>query len=121
MGQIVLQTKQTTVNGEERIQTSRVSYSTISSDLICARVAQTANIKVTTVKNALLGIKEAVRYFVLNGHSVNLGPLGIISVSVSADSVAQAKQVNRNLLRGLTYSYRPSTQIKEELANIKFS
>ena len=36
MGQIILKTKQTNVNGEERITTSRVSYSTISSDLICA-------------------------------------------------------------------------------------
>lgn len=33
MGQIILKTKQTNVNGEERITTSRISYSTISSDL----------------------------------------------------------------------------------------
>ena len=121
MGNIVLQTQSRNVNGEERLTTSRVNYSTIGSDLICARVAQTANIKVTTVKSALLGIKEAVRYFVLNGHSVNLGPLGIIGVSVSADTVAKASQVHRNLIRGINYSYRPSTEIKGHLANIKFS
>ena len=121
MGNIVLQTTSRNVNGEERLTTNRVNYSTIGSDLICARIAQTANIKVTTVKSALLGIKEAVRYFVLNGHSVNLGPFGIIGVAISADTVAKASQVNRNLIRGINYSYRPSTEIKSHLANIKFS
>lgn len=80
MGKIVLKTQNRVVAGQERITTSKVNYSTIGSDLICARVAQTANIKVTTVKSALLGIKEAVRYFVCNGHSVNLGPMGIQDV-----------------------------------------
>ena len=80
MGKIVLKTQNRVVAGQERITTSKVNYSTIGSDLICARVAQTANIKVTTVKSAILGIKEAVRYFVCNGHSVNLGPMGIQDV-----------------------------------------
>ena len=48
MGNIVLQTQSRNVNGEERLTTSRVNYSTIGSDLICARIAQTSNIKVTT-------------------------------------------------------------------------
>lgn len=121
MGNIVLKTETRNVNGEEKLTTTRVNYSTIGSDLICARIAQTANIKVTTVKSALLGIKEAVRYFVLNGHSVNLGPLGIIGVAVSADTVAKASQVHRDLIRGISYSYRPSTEIKSHLANIKFN
>ena len=48
MGNIVLQTQSRNVNGQERLTTSRVNYSTIGSDLICARIAQTSNIKVTT-------------------------------------------------------------------------
>ena len=89
MGKIVLKTQNRVVAGQERITTSKVNYSTIGSDLIYARVAQTANIKVTTVKSALLGIKEAVRYFVCNGHSVNLGPMGI-------QDVKQEKVVKKN-------------------------
>ena len=55
MGNIVLITEPRNVNGEEKLTTTRVNYSTIGSDLICARIAQTANIKVTTGKSALLG------------------------------------------------------------------
>lgn len=121
MGKIVLKTQNRVVAGQERITTSKVNYSTIGSDLICARVAQTANIKVTTVKSALLGIKEAVRYFVCNGHSVNLGPMGILSLSIQADSVAQAQQVRYANVSKLSLVYRPSTQIKAHLAEISFS
>lgn len=52
MGKIVLTTQSRNVNGEQRIVTRKVNYSTIGSDLICARVAQTSNIKVSEQEEA---------------------------------------------------------------------
>ncbi len=121
MGEINLKTQgQQTIDGYALVTRSQ-RYSTIGSDLICARVAQNSNIKQTTVRNALLGIKEAVRYFVLNGHSVNLGKFGIISLSVSAQSVPQASQVSRDLIRNVSLKYNASTTVKEALQNISFT
>ncbi len=78
------------VAGEQRLVTSAERYSTIGTDLIVARVAQTAGIKEATVRSAILGAKEAVRYFVMNGHSVNLGHFGNIRLSARLPAGRQA-------------------------------
>lgn len=78
MGIIRLSSKIQKVLTNDRMVTRNVRYSTIGSDLIIARCAQVANVKPATVRSGILGLKEAVRYFVVNGHHVNLGKLGIL-------------------------------------------
>ena len=78
MGIIRLSSKIQKVLTNNRMVTRNVRYSTIGSDLIIARCAQVANVKPATVRSGILGLKEAVRYFVVNGHHVNLGKLGIL-------------------------------------------
>lgn len=121
MGEIKLQTATRASFGAVRAVTSQIRYSTIPSDLLIARVAQTANIKESTAKAAILGFKEAIRYFVMNGHSVNLGKFGYLKAGVQAQSVAQAKQVSAELIKGVKVAYTPSKEIKAELASINFT
>lgn len=78
MGIIRLSSKIQKVLTNDRMVTRNVRYSTIGSDLIIARCSQVANVKPATVRSGILGLKEAVRYFVVNGHHVNLGKLGIL-------------------------------------------
>lgn len=121
MGEIKLKTGVRNVFGKPSIVTSKKTYSTIPSGLIIARISQTANIKPNTAKAAMLGIKEAIRYFVMNGHSVNLGALGYLKLGVNAGAVAQSKQVTADLVKKVTITYRPSQEIRTELANVKLS
>lgn len=121
MGEIKLKVSTRNVLGKPCIVTEKKTYSSIPSQMLIARVAQTANIKTNTAKAALLGIKEAVRYFVMNGHSVNLGQLGFLKLGVSAGSVARKEQVSADLIRKVTISYQPSKAVKQELANVKLS
>ncbi|GEM_PF-3467341 len=133
MGQINLKQSVRKVAGEQRLVTTAERYSTIGSDLIVARVAQTAGIKEATVRSAILGIKEAtvrsailgikeaVRYFVMNGHSVNLGDFGNIRLSAQGKAVAQKSQVSRYLLSGIVLRYAPSVKVKNALASINFN
>lgn len=128
MGQIKLQTKMGVASvtsaeiakGEAVIKTRPVRYSTIAGDTLVARVAQTANVKPATVRSGIQGIKEAVRYFVMNGHHVNLGRLGFLTLHVEANAVAQAKQVSANLVKKISVGYQPSTEVKTMLENISF-
>jgi len=102
------------VAGEQRLVTSAERYSTIDSDPIVARVAQTAGIKEATVRSAILGIKEAIRYFVMNGHSVNLGDFGNLRLSAQGKAVAQKSQVSSYLLSGIALK-------QEDLGRPRFS
>ena len=78
MGIIRLKSNIQKLMSEPRMVTRNVRYTTIGSDLIIARCSQVANVKESTVKSGIMGLKEAVRYFVVNGHHVNLGKLGIL-------------------------------------------
>lgn len=121
MGEIKLQAATRQVLGKSMVVTQKTTYSTIPSKLLIARVAQTANIKENTARAALLGIKEAVRYFVINGHSVNLGKFGYLKLRAQASSVAKASQVSAELIKKITIGYQPSKDIKGALAEISFT
>lgn len=121
MSEIKLQSKKLQIFGKERMVTQKTTYSTIPPQLLISRVSQTANIKESTTRAALLGIKEAVRYFVINGHSVNLGKFGFLRLRLSAQSVAKATQVSPELIKKLSIGYLPSTDVKKALADIGFT
>ena len=118
MGIIRLSSKIQKVLTNDRMVTRNVRYSTIGSDLIIARCAQVANVKPATVRSGILGLKEAVRYFVVNGHHVNLGKLGILRLKINAKSVAQEDQISADLISRITIGYQPSVEVKEILSNI---
>ena len=120
MGIIRLSSKIQKVLTNDRMVTRNVRYSTIGSDLIIARCSQVANVKPATVRSGILGLKEAVRYFVVNGHHVNLGKLGILRLKINAKSVAQEDQISADLISRITIGYQPSVEVKEILSNISF-
>ena len=113
MGIIRLSSKIQKVLTNDRMVTRNVRYTTIGSDLIIARCAH-------TVRSGILGLKEAVRYFVVNGHHVNLGKLGILRLKINAKSVAQEDQISADLISRITIGYQPSVEVKEILSNISF-
>lgn len=121
MGKIVLNKVVRPVFGENKVVTTKERYSTIPSDLLVARVAQSANVKENTCRAAMLGIAEAIRYFVCNGHCVNMGRMGFFRPALSCASVAKASQVSTDLVRKVSVAYTPSKQIKESLAAISFN
>lgn len=94
MGIIRLSSKIQKVLTGNRMVTRNVRYSTIGSDLIIARCSQVANVKPATVRSGILGLKEAVRYFVVNGHHVNLGKLGILRLDFIEPASARLCQSN---------------------------
>lgn len=121
MGQINLKVATKEVFGTAKVTTSKQTYSTIESDLIIKRVAQTANMKENEVRAAMLGITEALRYFALNGHSIKFGDFGTFKVGTSVASVAQASQCSTDLIVSVGLNYTPSAKVKEALSNISFN
>lgn len=120
MGQIKLTSQIQRTVDQRRMVTRAKRYSTIGSELIVARCAQVAGVKENTVRSGILGLKEAIRYFVVNGHHVDLGPLGFLRLRIKAKAVAQASQVNADLVKKITIGYRPSKKVSEIVSNVKF-
>jgi len=113
-GKIKLKVKSSSVGGEVRILTKRQQYSRIDGDVLIARIAQSCNINENNVRQALGSIIDAMRYFVLNGHTVSLGRFGSIGLSAKTQMVPKASQVSSDLVKGLKLVYKPSVEIKNE-------
>ena len=64
-------------------------------------------------------MREAISYFVLNGHHVDLGKFGILGIRSKQLSAVDYEQVNANLVKRMTIGYTPSVEIKQALASLK--
>lgn len=96
-------------------------YSTIKADDVCEYAAQSAGIPVSQVKAFSIALGEAIRYFVLNGHHVEIGDFGFIGLTLkgrAVDATDQAKMVN---VKRLKLSYTPSKKLNELMGKVKFN
>ena len=62
-------------------------YSTIEYNAIVAYAAKAAAVPESSVEMAMEAIFDAMNYFVLNGHSVQIPNLGTFSASTSSEAI----------------------------------
>lgn len=97
---------------ENRYLTRVSRYSTIPSDQVIAYAAQSANVPASAITQAALAIRDAISYFVLNGHHVDLGKFGNIGIGLKAKSAVTKEEISANLVEKIRVRYIPSAQIK---------
>ena len=73
-------------NNQEKLVGSTDRYSTIDYQSIVQYAAKAAAVPESSVEMAMEAIFDAVNYFVLNGHSVQIPNLGTFSFGVRAKS-----------------------------------
>lgn len=98
-----------------------VRYSTVKGDDVVAYASQSTNVPEANVRAALMGIREAIAYYVVNGHTVNLGKFGKLRPIAKCQSVVSPDLVNANLVKGFKVKYKPSRQLQELVNNVKLS
>ena len=96
-----------------------VRYSTVKGDEIVSYASQSSHIPESTLRACTLAMREAISYFVLNGHHVNLGKFGYLGVHSKQLSAVDYEQVKANLVKSMTIGYTPSVEIKQALALLK--
>ena len=102
-----------------RIIGHAVHYSTVKEDELVSYAAHSSHIPESTLIASTLAIREAISFFVLNGHHVELGKFGIFGVRSKQKAATDANQVNAGLVKHLTVGFKPSTEIKEAIADIR--
>lgn len=107
------------VINDNRVVGRAVRYSTVKSDELVSYAAQSSHIPESTLRAAAIAMREAISYFVLNGHHVNLGKFGILGVRTKQASAVDAEEVNANLVKRLSIAFTPSTEIKQAIASMR--
>lgn len=95
-------------------------YSTISYKDIIAYAAKAAAVPESSIEMSMEAIFDAVNYFVLNGHSVQIPNLGTFSLGVRAKTATNEVEFQNqfsNNLRGIDIRFLPDTELKAMIAN----
>jgi len=111
-------------NNTEKLIGTTDRYSTIDYQSIVAYAAKAAAVPDSSVEMAMEAIFDAVNYFVLNGHSVQIPNLGTFSIGVRAKSalneVEFTNQFSQNL-RGVNIRFLPDSGLKQMIASMSIN
>ena len=120
MGQIKVRGKmqRVAVIDDNRVVAHAVRYSIVKGDMLISYAAQSSHIPESTLLACTLAVREAISYFVLNGHHVDLGKFGILGIRSSQKSATDAEEVNARLVKRVTIGFTPSVEIKNAIAQM---
>lgn len=111
-------------NNTEKLVGTTDRYSTIDYQSIVAYAAKAAAVPDSSVEMAMEAIFDAVNYFVLNGHSVQIPNLGTFSIGVRAKSalneVEFTNQFSQNL-RGVNIHFLPDSGLKQMISSMSIN
>ena len=95
-----------------------VRYTTIDGEELVKTITKNSYVPQAFVSASVCGIAEAMENYLLNGHSIELPGFGIFSLSCECKTVKSAEEAGLSQFRGLNINFRPSTELKEKLANV---
>lgn len=120
MGQIKVKgtMQRVAIFDEDRVIGRAMRYSTVKEDEVVSYAAQSSHIPESTLLASTLAIREAIIYFVLNGHHVDLGKFGIFGIRSKQKAVTDAEEVDPDLVKHLTVGFKPSVEIKHAIQSV---
>lgn len=107
-------------SGEERFVGQASRYSTIGYQAITAYAAKAAAVPESSIEMSMEAIFDALNYFVMNGHSVQIPYIGTFSLSVRAKSAESEADFTNNFqrnLRNININFLPASEIKALIAS----
>jgi predicted histone-like DNA-binding protein len=83
-------------------------------------IERRTSLSVTDVIAAVTAFTEIIPDKLKNGHTVDLGSLGILSLSVKSKGQETLEEVTAKCISGVQINFRPSVQMKREMESVKF-
>ena len=112
--------KRVAYDNTTRLVGSADRYSTIPYSAIVAYASKAAAVPESSIEMAMEALYDAVNYFVLNGHSVQIPNLGTFSLGVHAKSAASEVEFSANFaknLKRIILRFLPDTELKAMLSS----
>ena len=95
-----------------------VRYTTIEAEDLINTIANNSYVPKTFVGSALYGIVDAIENFLLNGHSIALPNLGILSLSCESNVAKTPADAGLSQFKKLNINFRPSVELREKLDTV---
>lgn len=97
-------------------------YSRISEKDIVDYAVQNSNMERATLETAMYGLEEAIKNFLLNGHNLQLTPLGTRGVYLSSRGTPTPEEFTSTCIRGAHIRFFPSPDLRRmtQKENMRF-
>ena len=92
-----------------------VRYTTIDAEDLVNSIASTSYVPKAFVSASLYGIMDSIENLLLNGHSISLPNLGILSLSCESNVAKTPADAGLSQFKKLNINFRPSTSLREKL------
>lgn len=106
-------------NNQTTLVPTAERYSTIAYNDIITYAAKAAAVPESSITMAMEALYDALSYFVLNGHSVQIPNIGTFSLSVRCKAAEDMETFASNFsnnLRQIKVNFLPSTELKAQIA-----
>jgi len=92
----------------------------VTLETLSKRISEISPVNELDTQTALLTFAKIIPEFLIEGATVELGDLGRLQVSISSEGADTEEDFNKEMVKSCKVSYRPSVQVKETLAAVKF-
>lgn len=106
--------------GESRYYARACSRQMRTLPELCEMISDRTTLSRADVVAVIASFTEIIPELLKNGYSVDLGSLGIMSVSIKSKGEKSEREVKRRSISGVQINFRPSVEIKRELKDVSF-
>ena len=97
-----------------------VTKGTVDTQELCKDIANRCSLTVADMKAALEALTQTVEKKLLDGYNVNIGDLGIYSVSAESNTVEEPEKIHGQSVKVKNVNFRPSVRLKESMKKSSF-
>ena len=98
-----------------------VRGSTLSTKKVAALLQERTTLDIGEVYGFLVALSKGIRYSVTDSYTVEIAGLGIFTPTINATAVDSEEELKPNTITKKGVNYRPTTDMKNEYAEIKFT
>lgn len=97
-------------------QRQTVDYYQLASD-----ISNRCTLRQSDVISTLVALSELIPKYILNGYSIKLDRIGILSATINTEGKETAKEVTPQSIKGLKMHFLPDKEIKKQLRLCDFT
>ena len=98
-----------------------VRGSTLSTKKVAALLQERTTLDIGEVYGFLVALSKGVRYYVTDSYTVEIKGLGIFTPTINATAVDSEEELKPSTITKKGVNYRPTTDMKNEYTQIKFT
>lgn len=98
-----------------------VRGSTLSTKKVAALLQERTTLDIGEVYGFLVALSKGIRYYVTDSYTVEINGLGIFTPTINATAVDSEEELKPNTITKKGVNYRPTTDMKNEYTQIKFT